>query len=267
MPRHPLETFLRDLYSANPQEAWAEFLDEYAAVIYQVVRHFESDPDNAADCFQHVCEKLIENRSQRLRKFKGDGAARFTTWLRAVVRNLCIDWHRKQFGRQRPFNSISRLPPFDQEVFRVVYERALPPDECLASLASTFPNATVTRINESRERIEGLLTTNQRWLLTKRAAQMNGNAAASNSEADDWVRDLPDSQQIDPEKQAIKNERRKQLIRAMTKLSPNDRLLLRLRFEEGVTLDKAAELLCLGNAQRADRQLKEILSQLRKLIE
>ena len=265
MPDTSVAALLKDLDSSNSEEAWAQFLSDYAAHIYQVIRHFESDSDNAADCFQFVCEQLIENRSRRLRKFKGEGAATFVTWLRAVVRNLCIDWHRKQFGRQRQFRAIARLPVFDQEVFRMIYERAIPPDECLAMLAPEFPNTTTARIDASRARIENLLTTNQRWLLTKRIHAGNGNELTSLDQPESFLSDLTDSQP-DPETAAITNERTRKLRRALAQLSPNDRLLIRLRFEEGLTLDKAAELLGLGNAQRADRQVKSILERLTKLM-
>ena len=70
----------------------------------------------------------------------------------------------------------------------------------------------------------------------------------------------------DPEARAIENERKRRLERAMKALSPSERLLIRLRFEEGVTLEKAAGLLGLGNAQKADRQVREILERLRKLM-
>src|SRR5215510_7651464 len=177
MPQQPLESLLKDLYSSTPQDAWAEFLAEYSAVIYQVVRYLESGADDSADCFQYVCEQLIDPRSKRLRKFKGQGPATFTTWLRAIVRNLCIDWHRKQFGRHRPLNSIMRLPQFDQEVFRLVYERAVPVEESVTVLAGEFPEATLQRINESRDRIEGVLTSNQRWLIAERASYPKRNTA------------------------------------------------------------------------------------------
>ena len=261
MPPLPLEILLRDLYSTNSQDAWAEFLSEYANVIYQVVRHLESDADNAADCFQFVCEQLIDHRSRRLRKFRGEGPATFATWLRAIVRNLCIDWHRKEFGRRRPFSSVAQLPVFDQEVFRMVYEQAVPPEECVTQLAADFPNTTIHQINESRNRIEGVLTSNQRWLLVQRAANPNGHGEAS----EEILRDVKDVRP-DPEAQTLENERRQKLESAMKSLSPNERLLIRLRFEEGVTLEKAATLLGLGNAQKADRQIKEILSRLRKLM-
>ena len=45
------------------------------------------------------------------------------------------------------------------------------------------------------------------------------------------------------------------------------RLLVKLRFEDGLTLDQIAGLLGLGNAQRADRQIKEVLARLRRDID
>jgi CHAT domain-containing protein len=32
-----------------------------------------------------------------------------------VCRNLCVDWHRQEFGRHRVFESVSRLPALAQE--------------------------------------------------------------------------------------------------------------------------------------------------------
>ncbi len=122
MPEQPFDSILEHLSSRDPEAAWGEFLDEYSASIFQVVRHFERDPTLVPDCFQFVCEKLNTNSLQRLRKFRPGGPASFSTWLRAVVRNLCLDWHRKQFGRPRFFKSISRLSGFDQQVFRQLYE-------------------------------------------------------------------------------------------------------------------------------------------------
>ncbi len=263
MPQTSVENLLKDLGSADPQEAWTQFLSDYSAQIYRVVRHFETDADNAADCFQFVCEQLIKNRSRRLRKFKGEGTATFSTWLRAVVRNLCIDWHRKEFGRQRPFRSVSRLSAFDQEVFRLIYERGTSPEESLAMLTSGYPNVTQARLVQSRERIEKGLTVTQRWLLSKRATHGNGGGIANLEEVDNLILDLPDPRP-NPEMQAVLNERKVKLERALANLSPKERLLIRLRFEQDLTLDQAAKLLGLGNAQRTDRQLKEILGRLRK---
>jgi RNA polymerase sigma factor (sigma-70 family) len=67
-----------------------------------------------------------------------------------------------------------------------------------------------------------------------------------------------------PEAQAITRERYDHLMNKLRQLSHEERLLVRLRFEQELTLDQIAKLLNVGNAQRVDRQLKQILSQLRE---
>ena len=264
MAQPPIENLLKNLASADPREAWTEFLSQYSPTIYQVVRHFETDLDRSSDCFQFVCEHLIKDKARRLRKFKGEGAATFPTWLRAVVRNLCIDWHRKQFGRRRPFRAVSRLSAFDQEVFHVIYERGTPIDDGLTILAAAFPNVTEAAVVQSRERIEKVLTTRQRWLLVNRAVR--GDAYASDSEkAEAGVLAISDPRP-DPEALAMQKENEERLERVLANLSSKDRMLLRLRFEQDLTLEQIAKILGTGNAQRADRQLKEILARIRRTM-
>jgi RNA polymerase sigma factor (sigma-70 family) len=265
MPQLPIEDLLNNLESPDAEELWTQFLSDYSSHIYQVVRRHESDLDNIADCFQFVCERLIENRSKRLRKFKGEGPATFVTWLRAVVRNLCVDWHRQKFGRSRQFRSISRLPGFDQEVFRLVYERATHPDECLRLLAAEYPNTSANQVNASRARIEEVLTAHQRWLLAARPTAGNGRATTELEGSDAYF--LLKEARPDPEVQAIENEHKRKLECALAQLDAQDRLLIRLRFEEDLTLSQAAQLLGLGNAQRADRKVKEILRRLFEVLQ
>ena len=96
-----ISRLLEELASQDPAEAWREFLQTYAPVLQQVVHLFETETDAAADCFLYICEHLAANQFRRLRQFRPEGAASFATWLRAVARNLCIDWHRKLYGRPR----------------------------------------------------------------------------------------------------------------------------------------------------------------------
>src|SRR5205085_1351816 len=140
---------------------------------YQTVRRLEPDGDRASDCFQFVCEQLVKDKFRRLHAYDPTGPASFSTWLRAVVRNLCLDLRRKEFGRLRDFRSISRLTPVDKEV----------------------------------------------------------------------------------------------LGRALSRLTKPERLLVKLRFEDELTLEQIAGLLGLGNAQRADRQIKEVLARLRQDVD
>ena len=262
MPQSAIEQILSQLTSSeDAHHAWGEFLEQYSALIYQVICHFEPDTDKASDCFQFVCEQLIKDRFRRLSRFNVEGAAKFSTWLRAVIRNLCIDWHRQENGRLRPFKSILRLSSFDQQVFQLLYERGLPLHEGLQLLMADFPNVTEVIVNESRHRIESGLTQQQRWLLNTRMAR--ANEATMTRTLDDVRENLPDPR-ANPEVQAIMKERYDSLMRKMNRLPDQDRLLIRLRFEQELTLDQIAKLLNLGNAQRVDRQLKQILSDLRE---
>src|SRR5262245_43697951 len=149
MPHRAIEQILNQLTSHDADQAWSDFLEEYSTLIYQVIRHFEPDADKASDCFQFVCEQLIKDRFRRLRQYKVGGTAKFSTRPRAVVRNLCVDWHRKETGRPRPFKSIAKLSTFDQQVFRLLYERGVTTEEGLQLLIPAFPNATEESLAES----------------------------------------------------------------------------------------------------------------------
>jgi RNA polymerase sigma factor (sigma-70 family) len=263
MADQSVENLLQKLRSRDPHEAWSEFLEAYSVPIFHVVRHFDSNLDRASDCFQFVCEKLSEDRFRRLLRFKPQGTASFSTWLRAVVRNLCLDWRRKEFGRRRPFRSISRLSIFDQEVFGCVYERGISTAETLPLLQSKFPDVTSGRVAESRDRIEQALTTKQRWLLGIRSMRRAPGANTAGEEAEAAPLEIPDPRP-DPEAEALLEERRGALDRALVRLSKQERLLVRLRFDQELTFEQIAKLLDLGNAQRADRQIKDILARLRE---
>ena len=266
MPEASIAGILKKLSSRDPDEAWPLFLEDYAAVVLQVVRHVEHDSDQVSDCFQFVCGRLSESNFRRLRKFKPQGPATFSTWLRAVVRNLCLDWRRKEFGRRRVFRSIARLSSFDQEVFRCVYERGDSIEDTCVQLQSRFSDVSPERLAESRERIEQELTAKQRWLLGARLAQGPSGVAASLEEPEASRFEIPDPRP-DPEMRALSRERQAALARALARLSKHERLLVRLRFEQELTLEQIAKLLSLGNAQRADRQIKGILTRLREELQ
>jgi DNA-directed RNA polymerase specialized sigma24 family protein len=134
-----VENILQQLRSSDPHEAWTHFLDEYSSLIFQVSRYLESDLDRASDCFQFICQKLSEDAFRRLLRFKPHGPATFSTWLRAVVRNLCLDWRRKEFGRQSRFRSIGRLSVFDQALFGCVYERRMSTQEASSACDRNSP--------------------------------------------------------------------------------------------------------------------------------
>ncbi len=248
------------------EEAWDRFLGEYAGLILQVVHLFERDPDRVDDCFLFVCEQLKKDRLRRLRRFEANGTATFSTWLRAVVRNLCLDWRRQRFGRPRIFRSIARLPEVDQEVFRCIYFRKLSENETLHTVRALHPALDREALAASLVRIRGSLSPHQSWLLASRNPYMESlSRNADVSKGDARETELPDPDP-DPETEAAGREFLRALRRAMEDLPPGDRLLLRLRFEQELTLEEIAELMQLGSAVKAQRYLQQVLSKTREQL-
>jgi RNA polymerase sigma factor (sigma-70 family) len=253
---------LEGLSSREPQEAWDQFLAAYSPIVLQVIQAFEREPDFAGDCFVFVCEQLRREQFRRLRRFRPDGSASFATWLRVVVRNLCLDWHRREFGRLQIFRAISRLDPFDQEVFRSIYHRGLSREDCILRFRAGHPDLTPAQIEESLNRIQQLLTPRQRWLLQVRRPRIR---PLENGQDEDrqalggQILDLAP----DPETLSAQKEQEDALARAVAALSSSERLLIKLRFDQELTLLEIARLMDLKDAQTADRRIRDVLEKLR----
>jgi RNA polymerase sigma factor (sigma-70 family) len=253
---------LRQLRLRDSREAWAGFLDAYSPLLLDVVRRFERDEDAVGDCYMFICEQLCRDGFRRLRRFRTDGPASFTTWLRAVARNLCLDWHRQECGRHRVFESIARLPALDQEIFKKVFVAGLPADAAHLTLEPRFPRLTLAEVRRSVDRIEQSLTPRQRWLLSARRARGVRGAATGIEDSDEVLERIP-GEGPDPEELAALREKRAALLRALSRLPDRDRLVIRLRFEQELTLEEIARLLSLDNAQSADRRIREAIGNLR----
>ena len=87
--------FLRQLRRESSAAAgWSAFLERYSGLMLQVARRSAIDNDEAHDRYLYACERLAENGFKRLLKFHRGGEAEFSAWLRAVMRNLCVDEFR-----------------------------------------------------------------------------------------------------------------------------------------------------------------------------
>ena len=244
-------------------DAWTEFLQSYSPVLYQTAQASTSDDDAAADCYLHICERLSRNGFRRLRKFKPEGSASFTTWLRVVARNLCLDWHRSQSGRPRPFKSLEHLSPLELEVYNSRFVHGTSRQETLHRLESLFPGVGLSELSEIEERLQGLLTSRQQWILgTRRRPESSTSLAVTGDEGDLLETDVADPRP-NPETWFADQQMQAQLNNSLASLSAQARLLLQLRFEQGLSLDEIARLCGLQDAQRAHRRLAGVLKTLR----
>ena len=101
-----IRDLLYRLNSVDSGAAWAEFIDHFAPLIMKAASQFEYEQSRSNDCFLYVCEKISDGGFRRLSRFNTRGRAGFRTWLGTVVFNLCVDWHRKEFGRVQMLPAI-----------------------------------------------------------------------------------------------------------------------------------------------------------------
>lgn len=82
------------------EAAWAAFVDANSRLILHAVKSIEGEYDVTMDRYAFVLEQLRANDHQRLRSYRG-GEKQFSTWLVVVARRMCIDFHRRKYGRPR----------------------------------------------------------------------------------------------------------------------------------------------------------------------
>lgn len=262
MPADPyIASMLSSLSSAERQAAWSAFLDRYSPLIYHVVRSFDRDPDRSGSSFLYVCEQLAASDFRRLRKFDQGGRASFSTWLCAVVRNLCIDFHRQENGRPRVFGTVARRDATDQLLFDIVFKRGFSAVEAREELSRHGLELSFGAVEERIEDLRRCLSSRQLWLLS------SGNPALDSIDCEDGIRpaDPPDPAP-DPEALALLRETHRHVSAALGSLSESDRLLVRLRYQEGLTLQQVAKLVGLKDAQTADRRLRDIIDHIRTTL-
>lgn len=116
-----MEPWLSKLNEGDSQAAWDLFAERYRQLILTTIRRLVPDRDDVMDVFSMVCQELTVNGFARLRRYSVQSAraARVSTWLVVVVRNLTVDWLRHRDGRRR-LNVPSELSPLQQQIYTAV---------------------------------------------------------------------------------------------------------------------------------------------------
>lgn len=240
---------LHRLSSVDAGPAWVEFLDRYAQHIMNAANQFEYERDRINECFIFVCGKLNDDGFRRLLNFNTNGSAKFSTWLSTVVFNLCVDWHRQEFGRVTLLPAISALPAFDQSVYRLVIEQELSKEVCYQTLRANFPDLSRDLVANALSRIYSILTPRQRWQISVR------NRRSTHDPVQGRLERLPEPGS-GPELETQSAQELETLQAALAHLPTDQRLLLVLRYQEGLSLKKIAQLKQLGDSNRAWRHIQ-----------
>jgi RNA polymerase sigma factor (sigma-70 family) len=255
------ESLLRQLKTPNAWTAWTEILHRHASLIMKTASQFEYQQERKNDCFLFVSEKLSVDGFKRLLKYDSGRNASFRTWLITVVFNLCIDWHRKEFGRASLLPGISALPSFDQLVYRYSFEQGMTSQDCLLALSTEFPDVTRQQLSRAISRVHEVLTPRQRWQIGVRHRRKRRSSYPGGDARLQDVDQLPTLTQ-DPSIIAQKQQELAALQAALANLSSRQQLLLHLRFHAGLTLNQIAQFVRLGDSARTWRHIEKALKAL-----
>lgn len=254
---------LVQLRSAAGDEAFEQFLELFSPAILHVARQYAYDRNRLNDCYLFISEKLSANHFHRLVSYQPEGSASFRSWFNVVVANLCIDWRRQRRGRPRLFKSILKLSSLDQNVFKVRFQQRLTLEACLETLRSQFPDLNELQLAGAVARINLSLTPVQMRALN---AQQSKTVSLDKHQAASNANELSEPGPC-PEAAAVLSQDQEKLQQALARLSPHQRLLIKLRYQQELSLKEVARLTRLGDPFRARRHIQAALEQLSKFFE
>jgi RNA polymerase sigma factor for flagellar operon FliA len=230
------------------------FLDNLG-LIDQVVRFIAQrhrlSPDERDELQAGVRLKLIEDDYAVIRKFGGRSSLR--TYLTVVVQRHFLDNRIQRWGRWRPSVQAQRAGPLAILLDRLLMHDKLTFDEALEVLR------TKHGVTESREVLERL-----REMLPERQPRR----FVSDDQLADIAKDADVEagliNEIDHGTQAAEIDRA--LSAALAHCQPGERLLLKLRFQDGFQVSRIADLLDV-EAKPLYRRLEQIMASVRRELE
>jgi RNA polymerase sigma factor (sigma-70 family) len=202
--------------------------------------------DFAAD----VHLRLVADDYAILRRF--EGRSLLSTYLNTVITHLFQDWRNARWGKWRSSAEAKRLGPVAIELERLTGRDGLTFDQAFETLRSRL-DAPVSR-SECEAMAARLPTRTTRHFVS----EVHLAELAATAVADDDLRRS--------EAAAIGRRVAQDLDRALTQLPPQDRLILRMRYQDDMRVVEIARVLGLETKSLYAR-IQRMLVDLRRVLE
>lgn len=204
----------------------------------------------AEDFASHVRLKLLEDDYQVLRKFQGRSSLK--TYLTTVVQRLFLDQRIAQWGKWRPSQEAKRLGPLAMRLESLVTRDGLALDEAVETLRTN--HGVVEDRTVLRDLFQRLPSRSPRRFVGEEEIE----ALATSGEVEAAV--------LDRERAPRARHLLSALNAALAGLPASDRVLLRLRFDEGLTVAEIQRSLKLDPG-KLYRRFEALLATLRSALE
>lgn len=138
---------LMEFYQKGDEEAFRELFRRHKKGVYNYIYRYTNSSEESEEIFQDVFIKLHRASPNYI------PTAKFTTWLFTIVRNLCIDSHRKRRLRR----NVS-LDDYEEGATRPLYEVIASDDPAPDSRSSDAEigkilEEALSRINEDQREV------------------------------------------------------------------------------------------------------------------
>jgi RNA polymerase sigma factor (sigma-70 family) len=227
---------------------YSEHADTIESVLAYTRRAHRLSADDGDEFSSWARLKLLEDDSAILRKFQGLSSVK--TFLVTVVQRLFLDWRIKEWGKWRPTADARRQGPVAIELEKLVLRDQIEFDQAANILIS---KGTATS-REECDRVWGELP-------RRPARQRAGEQVLETIPSPVLSRD-PIA--VDEER-ASAHRASSALADALPGLTPQEQLIIRLRFQDGFTVARIAQLI--GEEQKPlYRRIDQILGRLRTTL-
>ena len=220
-------------------------------VIRFVVRRHRLDESEAEEFASHVRLKLIDDDYQILRQFRERSSLR--TYLSTVIERLFLDYRIHQWGKWRPSAQARRVVPLAVRLESLLHKDGLPYEQAVEVLLVS------ERVSASRAEIDAIGA----QLPPRVPRRIVGEDAMEDVAVSSAV---AESAVLAREAAAVAARTRSALSVALARLSPQDQIVVRLHFGEGLTLADVARALHVEQ-KPLYRQLERTLASLRTSLE
>jgi len=147
---------IQALLRSDPSRGWAALEMFFSREIRRQIYSLAGSPQQLAamgmlaeDVYQDLALELGADGFRRLQAYDGRGS--FAGFVRRVLRNLCLDWRRKQTGRRRLPAAIERLGELEQRAYQWMCWSGCSVEEVQSRLRGRAPEGEV---QEAIRRVE-----------------------------------------------------------------------------------------------------------------
>jgi RNA polymerase sigma factor for flagellar operon FliA len=216
-------------------------------------RRYRLDFSDQEEFAATVMLRLVENEYAILRAYEERSS--FATYISIVVQRMALDYRIHAWGKWHASAEARRLGPMAIELEQLLHRDGRALEEALAVVAAHHEGATPDALQELAERLPARAARHRVVGLDEAGADV----ASSRSDADEPLL-ASDRRNASERLSAI-------MSAAIARLPDDDRLILQLRFEGGMTVAQIARSLGLDQKltyRRIERNMREMKKELER---